>query len=170
MDENSHENIAKAYAGMYDTLWYTAFCKLGDAESAKEVVNETFLRILQHAKWWDGLSNTARQRYILETHERLCLERRRDDLAFYSESYEEEYDNETVVELPVEHILDGIVVRTYIGKLSEDEQQIIEMKYFRDMSSCEIGEILKISEANVNQRMKRIRSRLQAFMEEDEAK
>lgn len=66
-----------------------------------------------------------------------------------------------------EKLLDRIFVEQLMGELGEKEQQLIQMRYYQNMTQTEISKILGVSQVQVSRMEKRILRRLKKQCEED---
>ena len=59
---------------------------------------------------------------------------------------------------------DGLALRVAIEKLSELEQRLIVLRYFRDLSQTETAKILGLTQVKVSREEKKIMAKLRAHM------
>lgn len=65
----------------------------------------------------------------------------------------------------VDDIINNIAIRQAIDELVEEERRIIELRYFRDMTQCQVAKIMGISQVQVSRMEKKILVRLRHHIE-----
>lgn len=159
--------IEEVVARYSDRLYLHAWHILHDAQEARDVVQEVFIKALREPRFFDAefkmqawlyrvtrnlcfnLSRDRRRREnILAAHpaERAC---RADplDVIFHGEQREE--------------ILEAV------NALTEDHREILLLRYYEDLSYAEIAERLDIKLGTVMSRLSRARDRLVAALGDD---
>lgn len=129
----------------------------------EDIVQEAIYKALKNKSEFD--ENRAKLTSWLATiTKNLCIdfirkkvnqEEKYDSLSFFEKSYE---DNKK--ELPVD-------VRKYLNKLSYNEQSVIRMKFFFEMTAKEIAPILGVKAGNIPMMYKRALQKLRRLMEND---
>lgn len=155
------DKLEEIYKEEHYRLYMKAVDALGDFFLAEDVVEEVFVTIIMHYRWWNGLSKKDRVKYAEKTCALLCEEilrtrEKRRQLPYKDDVPEKDYceAKEQV------NFLEREMLLKYIGKLSKEDQEIFAQKYFDGLSIKSIAQIHNISEAKVSQRLSRGRKYL----------
>ena len=65
---------------------------------------------------------------------------------------------------PIETLTNSIALKEAISTLNDQQQKIINLRYFHNLSQQKTGEILGISQVKVSREEKRIMERLRALL------
>ena len=178
--------LAELYDRYADALFVVAFRRLGDRESAQEVVQETYLTLWNRAELFDArlgsllawLSTIARNRAI----DRLRALRRRPAPAVLGLPGPDEPGEVRVSERIVadallaprgpspdpQQVVDEAwvrsVVRAALDVLPEVERRVLELAYYEGSSQSEIAHRLGWPIGTVKTRTRRALSRLRAVL------
>lgn len=165
MQNQFSKEFSKAYAMYANTLFWRAYHMLGDMEEAKDVVNDTFVEAMLHQNWWGVQKNSIKQRYLVDTCERICrvMLERRGRMQFV-ELFDEE--KEAPIEQQ-EYVIVQESMRQYMNALSMEDKRILFLRYFLGYEMAQIADAEGISVANAAQRLLRSRRRLKIIIEND---
>lgn len=165
-----------------DTLFSLAYSKLkdrgiGTREDAEELVQETFFKVYRHIGRFHGISEDETKK-LLTVYTKNTVkdflkkaEHRYDKVSFI---YEDEGEDKSY-ELPdsdlnpEEIIINKETIEQaygYIECLSEEQRQVIYLKYHHGYKNKEIAQVLGISETNVSSRLNRAKATLQKLRKE----
>lgn len=61
-------------------------------------------------------------------------------------------------------LTDSIALREAIGRLSEQQQQILQLRYYREMSQQQTGKILGLSQVKISREEKKIMQLLRSAL------
>lgn len=133
----------------------TAAAILHDDDLANDAVQDTFVR-LWRIRWRLGLMKDP-QGFAMRTLRNLCIDMLRRDKnrkvkldSIASEMYDQQYvDNSRSEEESYR------MVEQAIASLPQQQQQIIEMKYVKQMSIHEIAQLTGLSETNISTSLSR---------------
>lgn len=138
---------------------------LGDMESARETVQETFLRIYTARERFD--TERVFRPWMLCIARNMCLNilKRRKVVPMESLDGYESGDGGAVrysLAASTEHPLEGIladerkrILLNIVNGLAPDVREVLVMRYFEQMSSREIADVLEISEGAARTRIHR---------------
>ncbi len=143
---------------------------LGDLETAREITQETFLRVYTARDRFD-VSRVFRP-WMLCIARNMCLNVLKRNKVVLMESFEgldtrdndaAEYWHSPVTEHPLEGILSDerrrLLLRMVHG-LPSDAREVVMMRYFEQMSSREIADVLETTEGAVRTRLHRALNQL----------
>lgn len=133
----------------------TAAAILHDDDLANDAVQDTFVR-LWRIRWRLGLMKDP-QGFAMRTLRNLCIDMLRRDKnrkekldSIATEMYDQQYvDNSRNDEQSYR------MVEQAIASLPQQQQQIIEMKYVKQMSIHEIAQLTGLSETNISTSLSR---------------
>lgn len=140
-------------------LYVAAFSMCGNAEDAKDVVQDTFIRYYTISKDFDS------EEHIRAWLLRVAVNRAKDIAkSFWHKNRMSlsDFDETLEFETPEENELFDSVM-----KLPEKYREVIHFFYYEDMSVKEISELLHISENNVKTRLTRGRQLLGGLLQQD---
>lgn len=165
-----------------DTLFSIAYNKLkdrgiGTREDAEELVQETFLKVYRHIGRFHGISEDETKK-LLTVYTKNTVkdflkkaEHRYDKVSFVYEAEGEDrsYEFPDSDLNPEEIVINRETVEQtygYIECLSEEQRQVIYLKYHHGYKNKEIAQVLGIPETNVSSRLNRAKAALQKLREE----
>lgn len=154
---------AEALEQLYDAyerpMYALAYRLLNDAMAAEEAVQELFLRIWNNAERYDSShGKLSTWMFALTRNISIDMLRRRNARAA-SVPVEDEYLNAIVdtasdTELAVEQTLQGESVRAALNELGEEQQQVIELIYYKGLTQQEVSDRCSIPLGTVKSRVR----------------
>lgn len=142
----------------YDKIYRYCYFKLNRREAAEDITQETFLRYLKHygdkMPEWD-------LRYLYRIAHNLCVDEfRRRVLEPLSEDLsEEDYAEKSIT---------ALWLRNAVGKLSEEEREILLLRYANEVPGSVICQMLGISRFALYRKMKNTLQKLRKELGEEE--
>ena len=175
----------KFLAGLIDRygnrLTAIAYSLLGNREDAEEAVSDTFMEAYRHFEDFRDLAESDKIRLLViytknNAKDRLRKSRGKKNLSadVLTAAGDEDGDG-PAWEIPDESAIpENIVlseersrqIASYIDRLSDEQHDVILLKYYHNMSIRTIAERLKISETAVNARLTRAKAALKKMMKE----
>jgi RNA polymerase sigma-70 factor (ECF subfamily) len=150
-----------------ERLYVHAYCILKDANEARDVVQEVFIKALREPRFFD--LEFKMQAWLYRVTRNLCFnlvrDRRRRDGILATVPRSELADSD-----PIEAVFGGErqeEVIEAIGQLTEDHRTILLLRYYEDMSYAEIARALSIKLGTVMSRLSRARDRLLTVLGDD---
>ncbi|MCR5131854.1 MAG: sigma-70 family RNA polymerase sigma factor [Prevotella sp.] len=158
--KNLFSLIVKSYGGM---VFSRALGITKNAELAKDVAQQTFIRAFTRLDSWNG-KELGPWLTTIASHQALNLlekEKRKSTVSLEAAPLpDEEYSEERERRLQrMEHA---------ISRLSEQDQQIIRLHYYQKVKTDEIARQLNLSQANILVRLHRIRERLKKQLQDED--
>ena len=148
------------------TAWNTACRFLGDAEEARDVVQDTFLKILDAAPRYQPTALFKTYLYCIIA--RLCLDRARkkrpiytDDLAYDLPQMHDPRPSAGDMLLAQER---DRAVAAALDTLPPNQQMAIILKYYEGLGYQKISQAMQITEKAVERLLARARGSLQAAL------
>lgn len=136
---------------------------VGEAGSAEELTNETFLTVWRRAHKFRG--HAAASTWVFAIARFKALEevrRRRDPPADLEEVEASDPTADPEASLAEKHR--GTMLRKCLGKLSAEHRTIIDLVYYHEKSVQEVAEIVGIPRATVKTRMFYARKKLASLL------
>lgn len=130
-----------------DKLYRIAFSYVRNQEDALDCLQESLLKGLKNFKKLKNKEyfDTWLIRILINTCNDF-LKNRKYDGAYYEENLSESITDDFDETLDLLNSLD---------KLNPDQREVIYLRYFKDMTYKEVGEVLKIKEGTVKSRLSR---------------
>ena len=143
----------------YDRIYRYCYFKLHRRETAEDITQETFLRYLDHYgerdQEWD-------LRYLYRIARNLCVDEYRKPTfePLPDEISEQDYAEKTITTLWLRNALD---------KLSEEEQEILLLRYANEVPNNVIGQMLGVSRFALYRKIQQALRKLQKELGEEES-
>lgn len=139
---------AQALATIYDTyseeLYRYAYRLLGDAARAEDLIGETFSRFLGALERGGG-PQTHLRAYLYRTTHNIAVDQLRRSNKEVVEDVVEARAEQTArnLESVVEHKLEQEQAITLMRQLTDDQRQVILLKFFQGMDNAETAETME---------------------------
>lgn len=145
-----------------------AYLLLGDADQAKDVAQETFLRAYRSFNRYDA--ERPLRPWLLSIAANLARNQRRSIaryLAALQRLVQEPASQGEGLEAQVLQNSQAETLWQAIRQLGQDDQQVIYLRYFLDLPVAEAAQALGVAEGTVKSRLSRALTRLHAVIEQD---
>lgn len=132
----------------YDKIYRYCYFKLYDKQLAQDITQETFLRFFRQDL---SLESSKELPYLYTIAKNLCVDSFRKKTVESLEDITEEskYD-------PTEDWIDNLTLRAVIDKLSQEEQELIFLRYVNEISITTICKITGYSRFTVYRRLSKV--------------
>lgn len=151
-----------------EPVFRLAYLFLGDPDDAEDVAQETFLRAYRHLKRFD--SDRPLRPWLLSIAANLARNRHRSVaryLSAMSRAFLLEPAISPKVEEGSEQKQDARQLWQAVRRLNADDQQVIYLRFFLDLSTAEAAQSLDVAEGTVKSRLSRALGRLRAILKAD---
>jgi RNA polymerase sigma-70 factor, ECF subfamily len=163
-DQAAWEELVRRYQ---TPVYRIAYLILGDPEASQDVAQETFIRAYRNLDRFD-IDRPLRP-WLLRISSNQARNARRSLRRYWSalNKSAEQHRLDPVKLRSVEENRSGIAEDVWrsIRRLSPDDQQIIYLRYFLELSVVEAASTLDIPEGTVKSRLHRALDRLKSIME-----
>jgi RNA polymerase sigma-70 factor (ECF subfamily) len=162
-DGAAWETLVQAHQ---ESAFRFAFLLLGDAAQAEDVAQEAFIRAFRSLERFDA--NRLFRPWLLSITANLAKNQRRSVsryLAALGRLVRETPGSEDGLESGIQNRLDSQALWQAVRRLDPNDQQIIYLRYFLDLSVAETSDTLGIAEGTVKSRLHRALSRLRTIIE-----
>jgi RNA polymerase sigma-70 factor (ECF subfamily) len=142
-----------------------AYLFLGDADDAEDITQETFLRAYHNLKRFDP--TRPLRPWLLSIAANLAKNRHRSAaryLAALTRSFRAEPSTVVDVEGHALHRQDADHLWKAVRQLNADDQQIIYLRFFLDLSTADAAQALDVAEGTVKSRLNRAIGRLRVII------
>ena len=172
--QHGSEEAFTALVETYQTHVYNlCFRMLGEAESAEDAAQETFLRAFQHLQRYDQGRPFAT--WLLSIAAHYCIDRLRRRRFSFTSTEEDEEENGVELADPAAPNPELETVRqeqreqmqVFLQKLSPVDRAAIVLRYWNDCSEVEIARTLHLTVSAVKSRLHRARRELGGFWQEE---
>ncbi|MCR5601234.1 MAG: sigma-70 family RNA polymerase sigma factor [Ruminococcus sp.] len=143
----------------YDKIYRYCFLKVRHKETAEDITQETFLRYLEHPDY-KSVDKTLQLLYTIAGN--LCKDEFRKKKA--SELSDTAPSNDDIED----SVLSGFDLKQALNKLSEDDKEIILLRYVNEVPVNVIAKMQNISRFALNRRINRILTSLHEYMGKEE--
>lgn len=147
----SNQEILEIYDRQVDTVYRVCFAYMKNAPEAEDMTQETFLRLISHAKPFE---NPRHERaWCIVTASNLC----KDALKKWWRRNESLDDHPALAQEPEEP---GSQVLEAVLALPGDYKDVVYLYYYEGYSTAEIAHHLRCPESTVRSRLSRARTKL----------
>lgn len=144
----------------YDKIYRYCCFKVKNPETAEDLTQETFLRYLGSETYRD----TGRALHFLYTIARnLCMDEFRKKTAL--KLPEPETEEALTVSDQTDRLVDGIALKNALDKLSEEDRELLLLRYGSEIPAGVICRILQISRFALYRKINRILKQLRKQLE-----
>ena len=156
----------QAFAALYDRyverIYAFAYRRTQDEAAAEDMTSVTFEKALRHIRSyrWQGVSFGAWLYRIARNEVAQHHRRKRFTLPLL-----QWHVSETNVEASVQTSEQRDAVQAAFARLSEGDQEVLTLRFFEELSSAEVAEVLGCSVQNVYLRLHRALGRLRKHLE-----
>lgn len=151
-----------------EPVFRLAYLFLGDPDDAEDITQETFLRAYRSLKRFDP--TRPLRPWLLSIAANLAKNRHRSAaryLAALTRSLRAEPTDSLDVEKHAAQNQDAGQLWKAVRRLNADDQQIIYLRFFLDLSTVEAAQALDVAEGTVKSRLNRAVGRLRAVIKND---
>ncbi|MDD4493682.1 MAG: RNA polymerase sigma factor [Eubacteriales bacterium] len=143
--------IEKLYSVYHNQLlWYCINLSNNNRAFAEDIMQDTFLRVLEHAHILTNLTEAQCLAWFYKTAKNIFIDKVR------RASREPQIDND----LTTEDDLSEVIVRQLCNQLPEDERELFWMRYIEGYNSSELGELFDMSPSTIRARLSSARKKM----------
>ena len=143
----------------YDKIYRYCFLKMRHKETAEDITQETFLRYLEHPQY----HNTDKTLQLLYTIAgNLCMDEFRKHMP------QELTDEQAYDENMEDSLLSDLDLRTALSKLSEEDRELILLRYINEVPVNVMAKLYNISRFALNRRINRVLGMMHEYLGKEE--
>ncbi|MBP5581404.1 MAG: sigma-70 family RNA polymerase sigma factor [Ruminococcus sp.] len=143
----------------YEKIYRYCFLRVRHKETAEDITQETFLRYLEHPHY-NSVDKTLQLLYTIAGN--LCNDEFRKTRT--TELPEDKADDENIED----SVLSGFELKQALAKLSDEDREIILLRYVNDVPVNVIAKLHNISRFALNRRINGILGRLHEYLGKEE--
>lgn len=157
------EAFGRVYSTLYTPLYRYVFSRSHDKELANDVCQQAFLRFFQALPGYEPEKSPLAYLFTIAKHLLINQSIKKSSVPF-DETLMETTGDDTINIVQESHIrLLSESIDSYIPSLSGDEQEVIRMHFYGELSHKEIGEALRKEEATVRKIKERALKKLRTL-------
>lgn len=152
------ENLYKNYHN--HLLWYCIKLSGNNRALAEDIVQDTYLKVLENAHILNELTDAKCRSWLYKTAKNIFIDKIR------------RINNEPRPEqqLVTEDDLSEVMVRQLCGHLPEEERELFWLRYMEGYNSTELGELFSLSPSTVRARLSSARKKITKLYFEQKGK
>lgn len=139
----------------YDKIYRFCYFKIRHRELAEDITQETFLRFFESREYKEKGKNLH---YLYTIARNLCIDE-------YRKKKVEPLEGEILDMEAEEKMITGISVKLALSALTENERELLLLRYVNEVGISEIGKIYGISRFAVYRRLARAENNLKNKLE-----
>ena len=156
INEKQEKAFHELFLRFFNYLVVYAMRRVQRRDVAEDIVQETFVRGMEHGSQLEVLEESQRRAWLYRTAKNICIDRARRVQA------EPPWEGETFQN----DDLTKPMVMQLCGILEPQDRAMFWLRYFEDYTAAELGEMFGIPAATVRSRMLNARRRLQKYYPE----
>ena len=153
INEKQEKAFHELFLRFFNYLVVYAMRRVQRRDVAEDIVQETFVRGMEHGSQLEVLEESQRRAWLYRTAKNICIDRARRVQA------EPPWEGETFQN----DDLTKPMVMQLCGILEPQDRAMFWLRYFEDYTAAELGEMFGIPAATVRSRMLNARRRLQKY-------
>jgi len=143
--------IEKLYTVYYNQiLWYCINLSSNNRAFAEDIVQDTFMRALEHAHILNELTEVQCRTWLYKTAKNIFIDKMR----------RVRKEPQPEVDLVKEDDLSEVMVRQLCDQLPSEERELFWMRYLEGYNSSELGEIFDLSPSTVRAKLSSARKKM----------
>ena len=155
------EYLEQLYNEEYSELYHMAVLMLGDFYLAEDAVEEVFVTIICHFRWWTKLPERERVGYAKKVCALVCRRMLKKRERVYLCEFKEELGEGDLASVKERELLENEdALRYALTFLKKEDRELFKDKYYGGLSNKMLAEKYGISESVVAKRLQRGREML----------
>ena len=143
------EAFATVYTTLFTPLYRYVFSRCHDKELSNDICQQAFLRFFQALPGYEPNKSPLAYLFTIAKHLLINVSVKKHPVAF-DEALMETTEDSSVNILQETHIrLLSESIDSYLSSLTGDEEEVVRMHYYGELSHKEIGEVLRKEEASI---------------------
>ncbi len=165
MDTDFKQQFLDIYKQNADAIFRYCLMRVSDRELAKDIAQETFLKVWQYASKGEKIANL--RAFLFTTAKNLIIDQyRKKKLTSLDNMMEQGFDVGVEIDQSLFDKIDGQRALAFIGSIPEKYRDAIYMQYVEGLSVKEIAEVTGETENNISVRIHRGLQKLRSILRE----
>ena len=168
-NEEDKSRFEQLYNMYREPMAHYAAKVLGSDTYSEDVVDEAFMRIINHMDGVEEIDSHKTKSFIVTIVRNICIDYLRAEKKIDYISYDEELDLYYQPSKKIQYNLEEIEFSALVDKIKELPQiycDVLKMKYYQGYNDHEIADMLGIAYPTVRKRVARARDLLSFSLEE----
>ena len=144
MHLDQEQNMEQLYQILYKPLFWFIFSIVKHYESAEDIIEEVFLKLMKYHKSYHPLQNPKTWIYTIAKNAAYTYLKENQDCIYDSDYLLQELHQYNQVQNE-----DSLIVEEYLSYLEDLERQIVVMHLFGGLNHLEISKILNMTHSQV---------------------
>ena len=137
---------------LYDKLLKYCYSKTHDRHLAEDIVQDTFVRFYSNHTYKETGKKLA---YLYTIARNLCIDSYRRPQTINIDEVKEDVELRTATNSEMDEALDRMSVERALACLSEEDRELVLLRYNQELSNSDIGEIMGMSRWAVHRRLQK---------------
>ena len=148
------------YETQYDKIYRYCYYKVNNATVAEDITQETFLRFFENRTYQE---NGKGLNYLYTIARNLCIDEYRKRVTEELPENQEQMGSAGMEE----GIVEGMVMRQALAKLSPMERELILLRFVNEVPVKVICKLYECSRFSLNRRIKQVLKKLRGYLSEE---
>ncbi|MEZ0208602.1 MAG: RNA polymerase sigma factor [Candidatus Paceibacterota bacterium] len=157
------EAFGAVYSTLYTPLYRYTFSRCRDVELANDICQQAFLRFFQALPGYEPDKSPLAYLFTIAKHLLINESVRKAPSSFDESLFETMADESTNVVQDSHVRLLSEKIDSFLPSLTKDEEEVVRMHYYGELSHKEIGEVLRKEEATIRKIKERALKKLRAL-------
>ena len=137
---------------LYDKLLKYCYSKTHDRHLAEDIVQDTFVRFYSNHTYKETGKKLA---YLYTIARNLCIDSYRQPQIINIDEVKEDVELRTATNSETDEALDRVSAERALACLSEEDRELVLLRYNQELSNSDIGEIMGMSRWAVHRRLQK---------------
>jgi RNA polymerase sigma-70 factor (ECF subfamily) len=147
--KGNSEAFGAVYSTLYTPLYRYIFSRCRDVELTNDICQQAFLRFFQALPGYEPDKSPLAYLFTIAKHLLINESVRKAPTSFDESLFETMADDSTNL-ISDSHVrLLSLKIDSFLPSLTKDEEEVIRMHYYGELSHKEIGEVLRKEEATI---------------------
>jgi RNA polymerase sigma factor (sigma-70 family) len=157
------EAFAVVYTTLYSPVYRYVFSRCRDVELANDICQQAFLRFFQALPGYEPNKSPLAYLFTIAKHLLINNGERKTPVPFDEVLFETTADDSVDIVQDTHVRLLAESIDTYLPSLTGDEEEVVRMHFYGELSHKEIGEVLRKEEATIRKIKERALKKLRAL-------
>lgn len=147
----NEKRLANLYDEYYDKIAHYAFVRIGDRNEAEDIASEVFLKALKSIKSYEE-QGVPMQAWLFKIAHNLVVDYFRRKSKYQTVSIDNiEIQDKTDPADTAEINITIESVKEAMGRLTADQRQVLQLRFFGGLSSKEVAGVMKKTDGSVRE-------------------
>jgi RNA polymerase sigma-70 factor (ECF subfamily) len=161
--EEQRSLVEQIYHDYEQTMYHTAFAVLHNKQDAEDAVHEAFVRIITDIDRLTSVKKEKRKSFVIIVVKNIAIDtyrRRQRETVGAEDISDMDIADDFSIEQAISDSTDRDILMKAVNKLPEKQQEVLTMKFFHEVSTADIADMLGIDVSAVRKRIARAEKNL----------